>query len=208
MALIPKNLHQVLEKGAATRRSPAPQSMREQWVASLCSVDVTSADKSHGGSSPSVDSKRRDRDPVPSRPAPPVPPIQAIGQPVNQSGSRPLPPRPTFSAPGVREVDSKYRGPSQGDSSRTEAPRRSGGFSQPSHVPFGALAQQANQARIGLPLSDMLSSNTRSQTSHGDDVQLFQLEQRLRAQADQLRETADQLAALRSRRASMVRSVA
>jgi hypothetical protein len=52
---------------------------------------------------------------------------------------------------------------------------------------------------LGEMLNGMLSPNTRSAMANRDVVQLLEVEHRLRAQAEQLMEAADQLASLRER---------
>ena len=71
---------------------------------------------------------------------------------------------------------------------------------QPHNVSFLAPHQAVNKSGIGAAsLDDMMSPKSGSAISNGDVVQLLQLERHLRAQAEQLSQAADQLAALRAR---------
>jgi hypothetical protein len=161
-----------------------PSGSVAQRAASLRGVEVRSRD---------------DRDPSPSR----QPPSVTSRQPVKPADSPSRPVNENKPSAGLRAVPSKYREP-QPPAVEPEEGKRVGGCVQRHSSSFLAphrpvdYASMAPSPLAGM-LPDLLSRNARFAMSNGDVMQLLQLEQGLRAQAEQLIEAAEQLAALRAK---------
>src|SRR5262249_28936245 len=133
-----------------------------------------------------------------SSPAPSVTPNRRV----NQADSGASQPANEASAFGWRAVELKNREQRQSRQlpDEEESDRRGQGQAHSRYASSRPVPNQSFIRTSMTPISpdDMLSASRRSSIWNGDVVQLLQLEERLMAQADELREAAKQLALLRA----------